>query len=61
MTTWLLLDLVTGNNYFRNLTKKKGLLHSDQVRFNGGSTDDIVASYSKDKATFYSDLACAPW
>ena len=57
------LDLVTpnsfDNNYYKNLIQKKGLLHSDQVLFNGGSTDDIVTSYSKDKTTFYSDFASA--
>ncbi|XP_039138611.1 lignin-forming anionic peroxidase-like [Dioscorea cayenensis subsp. rotundata] len=57
------LDLVTpnsfDNNYFKNLIKKKGLLHSDQVLFNGGSTDDIVTSYSTNKAAFYSDFASA--
>ncbi|KAJ0968795.1 hypothetical protein J5N97_021672 [Dioscorea zingiberensis] len=57
------LDLVTpnsfDNNYYKNLIQKKGLLHSDQVLFNGGSTDNIVTSYSKDKATFYSDFASA--
>ncbi|KAJ0968792.1 hypothetical protein J5N97_021669 [Dioscorea zingiberensis] len=57
------LDLVTpnsfDNNYYKNLIQKKGLLHSDQALFNGGSTDDIVTSYSKDKATFYSDFAAA--
>lgn len=57
------LDLVTpnsfDNNYYKNLIQEKGLLHSDQVLFNGGSTDDIVTSYSKDKTTFYSDFASA--
>ncbi|KAJ0968791.1 hypothetical protein J5N97_021668 [Dioscorea zingiberensis] len=57
------LDLVTpnsfDNNYYKNLIQKKGLLHSDQVLFNGGSTDNIVTSYSKDKAIFYSDFAAA--
>ncbi|KAM0946758.1 putative peroxidase [Dioscorea sansibarensis] len=57
------LDLVTpnsfDNNYYKNLIQKKGLLHSDQVLFNGGSTDDIVTSYSKDKTAFYSDFASA--
>ncbi|KAH7664627.1 Class I peroxidase protein [Dioscorea alata] len=57
------LDLVTpnsfDNNYYKNLIQKKGLLHSDQVLFNGGSTDDIVTSYTKDKTTFYSDFASA--
>ncbi|KAJ0966804.1 hypothetical protein J5N97_023721 [Dioscorea zingiberensis] len=57
------LDLVTpnkfDNNYYKNLIKKKGLLHSDQVLFNGGSTDHIVKSYSNKKAAFFSDFASA--
>ncbi|WCJ33747.1 Peroxidase superfamily protein [Euphorbia peplus] len=57
------LDLVTpnsfDNNYFKNLVQKKGLLHSDQILFSGGSTDDIVLEYSKNRAKFYSDFASA--
>ncbi|CAL9084712.1 unnamed protein product [Musa textilis] len=57
------LDLVTpnsfDNNYYKNLLTKKGLLHSDQVLFNGGPTDDIVRLYSKDQAAFLSDFADA--
>ena len=33
------------NNYYKNLVCKKGLLHSDQELFNGGSTDAQVQSY----------------
>ncbi|ERN09599.1 lignin-forming anionic peroxidase [Amborella trichopoda] len=55
------LDLVTptsfDNNYFKILMQKKGLLESDQVLFNGGSTDEIVRSYSKSRSAFYSDFA----
>ncbi|KAL4186287.1 hypothetical protein AMTRI_Chr09g33120 [Amborella trichopoda] len=55
------LDLVTptsfDNNYFKLLMQKKGLLESDQVLFNGGSTDEIVRSYSKSRSAFYSDFA----
>ncbi|THU72380.1 hypothetical protein C4D60_Mb04t11510 [Musa balbisiana] len=57
------LDLVTpnsfDNNYYKNLLTNKGLLHSDQVLFNGGPTDDIVRLYSKDQAAFLSDFADA--
>ncbi|XP_057451148.1 lignin-forming anionic peroxidase-like [Lotus japonicus] len=57
------LDLVTPNsfdyNYFKNLIQKKGLLHSDQVLFSGGSTDSIVSEYSKNPTTFKSDFAAA--
>lgn len=57
------LDLVTpnsfDNNYFKNLLQKKGLLASDQVLYNGGSTDSIVSEYSKNPAKFVSDFAAA--
>ncbi|KAF5939649.1 hypothetical protein HYC85_023908 [Camellia sinensis] len=41
------------------LPAKKGLLPSDQVLFNGGSTDNIVLEYSKNPSTFNSDFALA--
>ncbi|KAJ4710262.1 Peroxidase [Melia azedarach] len=57
------LDLVTpnsfDNNYFKNLIRRKGLLESDQVLFNGGSTDSIVDEYSKNPSKFKSDFAAA--
>ncbi|XXG60189.1 hypothetical protein AAC387_Pa04g2154 [Persea americana] len=57
------LDLVTpnsfDNNYFKNLIQKKGLLTTDQVLFNGGSTDGFVTEYSKDRSAFYRDFALA--
>ncbi|PIN06004.1 Peroxidase [Handroanthus impetiginosus] len=57
------LDLVTpnsfDNNYFRNLVQRRGLLQSDQVLFNGGSTDSIVSEYSRNPRTFASDFANA--
>ncbi|PKA52897.1 Lignin-forming anionic peroxidase [Apostasia shenzhenica] len=57
------LDLVTpnsfDNNYFKNLLRSKGLLHSDQALFDGGSTDSIVSGYARDQASFYSDFAAA--
>lgn len=45
--------------YYRNLLNKKGLLHSDQILFNGGSTDSLVKIYSSDTKTFYSDFVTA--
>ncbi|URE42372.1 Peroxidase [Musa troglodytarum] len=45
--------------YFRNLVKKKGLLHSDQQLFGGGSTDSLVTTYSTNTARFFSDFAAA--
>ncbi|WOK99789.1 peroxidase P7-like [Canna indica] len=57
------LDLVTpgsfDNYYFKNLLQKKGLLHSDQILYNGAPTDDLVLKYSKDSAAFYADFATA--
>ncbi|XP_073035997.1 lignin-forming anionic peroxidase-like [Primulina eburnea] len=57
------LDLVTpnsfDNNYYKNLMQRKGLLHSDQVLFNGGSSDGIVSEYSRNQQTFYSDFGSA--
>ena len=57
------LDLQTpttfDNYYFKNLISQKGLLHSDQELFNGGSTDSLVKTYSQDVKTFYSDFVKA--
>ncbi|XP_059309790.1 lignin-forming anionic peroxidase-like [Lycium ferocissimum] len=57
------LDLVTDkkfdNNYFKNLMQRKGLLQSDQVLFNRGSTDSIVSKYSNDTRAFFADFAKA--
>ncbi|KAK4489321.1 hypothetical protein RD792_005125 [Penstemon davidsonii] len=57
------LDLQTptafDNNYFRNLVNRRGLLHSDQQLFNGGSTDSIVRTYSNNANTFKSDFVAA--
>nr|GMC88478.1 cationic peroxidase 1-like [Ipomoea batatas] len=57
------LDTVTSilfdNVYFKNLQSQKGLLHSDQELFNGGSTDSIVSIYSSNPSTFATDFANA--
>ncbi|KAM3281264.1 hypothetical protein P3S67_028285 [Capsicum chacoense] len=57
------IDLVTpnelDNNYFKNLVDKKSLLQSDQVLFNGGSTDSIVSEYCNSPRAFSSDFAAA--
>ncbi|GLT88544.1 hypothetical protein SLE2022_065640 [Rubroshorea leprosula] len=54
------LDLQTptafDNNYFKNLLNRRGLLHSDQQLFNGGSTDSIVRTYTNNPSTFLSDF-----
>ncbi|WOH09024.1 hypothetical protein DCAR_0728476 [Daucus carota subsp. sativus] len=47
------------NSYFKNLVNNKGLLHSDQVLFSGGSTDSIVRKYSSSQSSFASDFAAA--
>ncbi|XP_030450996.2 peroxidase 4-like [Syzygium oleosum] len=44
------------NNYYVNLVKKRGLLHSDQQLFNGGSTDSLVRTYAKSQGTFFKDF-----
>ncbi|XP_062094790.1 cationic peroxidase 1-like [Humulus lupulus] len=57
------LDVTTPNKfdnaYFKNLVANKGLLHSDQQLFSGGSTDSQVQTYSSNAATFNSDFAAA--
>ncbi|KAG6744352.1 hypothetical protein POTOM_053072 [Populus tomentosa] len=43
--------------YFNGLVKKRGLLHSDQALFNGGSTDGLVKAYSSNAKAFWADFA----
>ncbi|KAL0370749.1 UNVERIFIED_CONTAM: Peroxidase 4 [Sesamum angustifolium] len=47
------------NAYFKNLIAKKGLLHSDQALYDGGSTDSLVELYSKSPESFNKDLVVA--
>ncbi|CAN6226600.1 unnamed protein product [Urochloa humidicola] len=47
------------NAYYRNLLAQKGLLHSDQELFNGGSTDNIVRNFASSPAAFGSAFATA--
>ncbi|KAI3894118.1 hypothetical protein MKX03_024794 [Papaver bracteatum] len=47
------------NNYYKNLVSKKGLLHSDQQLFNGGSTDSQVQRYAKNPNLFNADFVKA--
>ncbi|PKI38020.1 hypothetical protein CRG98_041616 [Punica granatum] len=47
------------NAYFKNLQVQKGLLHSDQQLFSGGSTDSQVTSYASNYALFRADFAGA--
>ncbi|KAE8039386.1 hypothetical protein FH972_011803 [Carpinus fangiana] len=57
------LDLQTptafDNSYFKNLVKRKGLLHSDQQLYDGGSTDSLVETYSTDAEAFSCDFITA--
>ncbi|CAJ1948450.1 unnamed protein product [Sphenostylis stenocarpa] len=43
--------------YFSDLVHKKGILHSDQELFNGGSTDALVKRYSQNSLAFHKDFA----
>ncbi|XP_031482190.1 peroxidase P7-like [Nymphaea colorata] len=47
------------NSYFQDLISMRGLLHSDQQLFNGGSTDSLVTSYSQSSSTFNADFVAA--
>jgi len=47
------------NDYYKNLIAQKGLLHSDQQLFNGGSADSTVRQYSSNPRQFSSDFAAA--
>ncbi|CAH8366062.1 unnamed protein product [Eruca vesicaria subsp. sativa] len=47
------------HSYYNQLLDKKGLLTSDQVLFNGGSTDSLVKTYSRSLNTFYRDFVRA--
>ncbi|KAF8680632.1 hypothetical protein HU200_045661 [Digitaria exilis] len=47
------------NAYFTNLLNQKGLLHSDQQLFNGGSTDSTVRNFASSPAVFSSAFATA--
>ncbi|KAM3392130.1 hypothetical protein ACQJBY_013327 [Aegilops geniculata] len=47
------------NAYYTNLMSQKGLLHSDQVLFNGGGADNTVMSFASSAATFNSAFTTA--
>ncbi|KAJ8624537.1 hypothetical protein MRB53_033067 [Persea americana] len=57
------LDLQTptafNNDYYQNLINRRGLLHSDQQLFNGGSTDSQVRAYYNSPSSFNADFAAA--
>ncbi|KAM4129306.1 hypothetical protein ACJW30_01G012200 [Castanea mollissima] len=50
---------VFDNTYFKDLVIKKGVMHSDQQLFNGGSTNSQVNTYSQNSAMFFSDFGSA--
>jgi peroxidase len=50
---------VFDNAYYANLLLQSGLLHSDQVLFNGGATDSLVRTYATAPARFNRDFAAA--
>ncbi|CAN6231002.1 unnamed protein product [Urochloa humidicola] len=50
---------VFDNGYFRALVQRRGLLHSDQELYNGGSQDALVTKYASNGAAFASDFARA--
>ncbi|XP_028768889.1 cationic peroxidase 1-like [Neltuma alba] len=52
-------NVLFDNAYYKNLVKNKGLLHSDQQLFSGGSTDSQVTTYSNNPAAFFQDFASA--
>ncbi|XP_047074060.1 peroxidase P7-like [Lolium rigidum] len=47
------------NAYYQNLVEQRGLLHSDQELFNGGSQDALVRQYSNTPSRFSADFATA--
>jgi len=47
------------NAYYTNLQSQKGLLHSDQELFNGGSADSTVSSFASSASAFTSAFATA--
>ncbi|KAK1602634.1 hypothetical protein QYE76_059210 [Lolium multiflorum] len=47
------------NAYYQNLVGQRGLLHSDQELFNGGSQDALVRQYSNTSSRFSADFATA--
>ncbi|KAL9226782.1 hypothetical protein vseg_002553 [Gypsophila vaccaria] len=54
------LDLQTptqfDNDYYNNLVNMKGLLHSDQQLFSGGSTNALVSTYNSNPTQFTTDF-----
>ncbi|KAL6902186.1 hypothetical protein ACP4OV_005062 [Aristida adscensionis] len=51
--------IVFDNAYFAALVAQRGVLHSDQQLFGGGSTDALVRTYASNAAQFRADFAAA--
>ncbi|GLJ14633.1 hypothetical protein SUGI_0236730 [Cryptomeria japonica] len=47
------------NTYYQNLRSGKGLFHSDQELYNGGSADAQVTTYSTNQQAFFTGFAAA--
>uniref|UniRef100_A0A453SEK0 Plant heme peroxidase family profile domain-containing protein n=1 Tax=Aegilops tauschii subsp. strangulata TaxID=200361 RepID=A0A453SEK0_AEGTS len=47
------------NAYYQNLVGQRGLLHSDQELFNGGSQNALVQQYSNSPSQFSADFVTA--
>ncbi|KAG6508464.1 peroxidase P7-like [Zingiber officinale] len=47
------------NGYYRNLVERRGLMHSDQELYNGGSQDSLVQLYSVSTFDFFRDFVAA--
>lgn len=47
------------NQFYKNLLKQQGILHTDQILFNGGSADALVRKYSTDTKAFFNDFVNA--
>ncbi|GJM98218.1 hypothetical protein PR202_ga15207 [Eleusine coracana subsp. coracana] len=47
------------NAYYKNLVQRRGLLHSDQELFNGGSQDALVKQYGTNPGQFNADFITA--
>jgi len=48
-----------GNEYYKDLVARRGLLHSDQELFNNGTQDALVRQYSVNPSLFATDFAAA--
>ncbi|XP_059073282.1 cationic peroxidase 1-like [Cryptomeria japonica] len=47
------------SDYYKNLISQRGLFHSDQELFNGGSAHSQVTTYANNQNTFFNDFAAA--